>query len=380
MKRSQRRLVPCLFASIEAFIDSIVSLRRRSVKLQMRSQGGVVLVLDRRQVEELLDVRECIEAVQAAFRARGSGSGTASAVTGLAIADGKLHAKLATLDWARRYAVAKINANVPANPGTRGLPSIQGVVLLFDAVTGIPLAAMDSGYLTAVRTAAATAVAAKWLALPESSSLAVIGCGVQARPHVATLLNVLSLKNLHAFDVNRAAADSFCADMRSLYGIECRIEPSAREAVRAAQIVVTLTPSRQPLIGADDVDAGTFIAAVGADSEHKHEIGVDLLRSAAIVVDDLGQCATIGDLHHGIEAGVLSVGDVRASLDQIVTGRVRGRTTNDEIIVFDSTGVAIEDAAVAAIAYEKAQRNGKGVRLDIGGLPSSDQLSALSSS
>ena len=339
-----------------------------------------MLVLDQRQVRELLDVRECIAAVEAAFHARGAGAVAASAVAGVAIENGRLHAKLATLDRSRRYAVAKVNANVPTNPAKRGFPAIQGIVLLFDARTGIPLAAMDSAYLTAIRTAAATAVAAKWLALPDASSLAVIGCGVQARPHVTALLNVRPIRQLHAFDVNRAVADGFCADMQSAYGIECRTEPNAREAASLGQIVVTLTPSHDPLINAGDVPAGAFIAAVGADSEDKHEIGVDLLRSVAIVVDDLNQCATIGDLHHAIRAGVLTAADVRASLDQIVTGHVRGRTDDEEIIIFDSTGVAIQDAAAAAIVYEKAERSGMGVRVDIGGLPSSGQLSVLSSS
>lgn len=339
-----------------------------------------MLVLNRRHVQELLDVQECIAAVEAAFQARGSGSRGGSAVAGVALEDGKLHAKLATLDRSRRYAVAKVNANVPANPATRGLPAIQGVVLLFDERTGIPLAAMDSGYLTAIRTAAATAVAAKWLAVPEASSLAVIGCGVQARAHVATLLNVRPLKHLHAFDIDRAAADEFCADMESLYGIECRVEPNVRAAARVAQIVVTLTPSHTPILDAADVEAGAFIAAVGADSENKHEIGVDLLRSATVVVDDLDQCATIGDLHHAIQAGLLAATDVRASLDQIIAGQVRGRVDHEEIIVFDSTGVAIEDAAAAAIVYEKAEQSGMGVRVDLGGVPSSDQLSVLSSS
>ncbi|HJP59384.1 MAG TPA: ornithine cyclodeaminase family protein [Gemmatimonadaceae bacterium] len=339
-----------------------------------------MLVLGQRHAKEALNVEECIEAVEAAFHTRGFALLARSAVAGVALEDGKLHAKLATLDRARRYAVAKVNANVPGNPAMRGLPAIQGILLLFDASTGIPLAAMDSGYLTALRTAAATAVAAKWLALPKSSSVAVVGCGVQARAHVAALLKVRPLKRLHAFDADRAAADSFCADMESAYGIECRVEPSAREAVRAAQIVVTLTPSRTPIISAADVGLGTFVAAVGADSENKHEIGVDLLRSAVIVVDDLDQCATIGDLHHAIQAGALKLADVRASLDQIVTGHLRGRVDDKEVIVFDSTGVAIEDAAAAAIVYEKAELNGMGVRVDMGGLPRPAQLNALSSS
>jgi ornithine cyclodeaminase/alanine dehydrogenase-like protein (mu-crystallin family) len=338
-----------------------------------------MLVLDAQQVRQLLDMRDCIDAVEGAFRNRGLGSVARSAVVGVELPAGKLHAKLATLDLTRHYAVAKINANLPGNPAERGLPSIQGVALLFDADTGTPLAAMDSGPLTSIRTAAASAVAATWLALSNASTLAMIGCGIQARAHVLAISHVRAIRQLRVFDMNRAIAEQFCQEMTTIHGLDCQIAEDAPAAARSSQIVVTSTPSRRPILDDGDVDAGTFIAAVGADSEHKQEISVSLLRSSSVIVDDLDQCTRIGDLHHAIAAGTLTLSDVRASLDQIVSGQVRGRLDDSEIIVFDSTGVAIEDAAAAAIVYENAERLRVGVHVGIS-QPHSPPVSALSSS
>lgn len=317
-----------------------------------------MLILDAKGIERLLDMSSCIEAVEAAFHARGSGARAHSAVAGVVLEGGKLHAKLATLDLGRSYAVAKVNANLPGNPGRRGLPSIQGVVLLFDAETGTPLAALESGIITSMRTAAASAVAAKWLALSNASSVALIGCGVQARAHVAALRCVRPIEQLHAYDINRNAAEAFCAGMMERLGIRCQVAADARTAALNSHIVVTSTPSQHAILDHDDITPGTFIAAVGADNEDKQEIGSSLMRNAVVVVDDLDQCVRMGDLHHAVAAGVMTIADVRASLDQIVAGLVRGRLGNDEIIVFDSTGVAIEDAAAAVAVFEKGFRTG----------------------
>jgi len=327
-----------------------------------------MLVLTAQQVKRLLDMPSCIDAVEAAFRSRGLGHRAGSAVAGVPLEGGKLHAKLATLDGAHSYAVTKINANLPANPSRRGLPSIQGVVVLFDALTGTPLALMDSGIITAMRTAAASAVAAKWLALEHAYTLAIIGCGIQARAHVEALVHVRPIRRLRAYDLDSAATAAFCSEMRSAHGVDCASSATVHEATAGSAIVVTTTPSNQPIIDVDDVDRGTFIAAVGADSEDKQELSVELLRSAVVVVDDIEQCARIGDLHHAIDTGDMTISDVRASLDEVVSRRIAGRNDDSEIIIFDSTGVAIEDAAAAAIVYEKAQAAGVGTAINLGGL------------
>jgi ornithine cyclodeaminase/alanine dehydrogenase-like protein (mu-crystallin family) len=313
-----------------------------------------MLVLDADEVVRLLDMSTCIRAVEAAFRARGEGRAAPSATLSFPLHGGSLHVKVARLDLSRPYVVAKVNANFPRNPQERKLPTIQGALVLFDATCGTPLAVMDSAAITTLRTAATTAVAASHLAVVDASTVTFVGCGVQARAHLAALCQVRPLRRVFAIDIRPSAADEFCKFAIDEHGIECSISSSLRRATRASGIVVTCTPSDQPILGVDDVRGGTFVAAVGADNEHKQEIDPLLLRESVIVVDDLEQCARIGDLHHALAAGLVAKNDVRASLDQVIAGARPGRLTRDEIIVFDSTGLALEDVAAAAIVYDRS--------------------------
>jgi ornithine cyclodeaminase/alanine dehydrogenase-like protein (mu-crystallin family) len=264
------------------------------------------------------------------------------------------------LTLSRPYAAAKINANFPDNPARHDLPTIQGILILFDAALGTPLASMDSGLITAMRTAAATAVAAKYLAVPRASAATFIGCGIQARAHIEAIHHVRGIKRVVAFDLSRAAAEQFAEEARARFDVVAEVATDIREAAGASEIVVTSTPSRRALLNPGDLAAGTFVAAVGADNEGKQEIAADLLRQVVVVVDDLDQCSRIGDLHHALALGAMPPGHVRGSLDQIVAGLVPGRSSDDEIIVFDSTGVAIEDVAAAALVYERAEKAGAG--------------------
>ena len=156
-------------------------------------------------------------------------------------------------------------------------------------------------------------------------------------------------------------------DARAAHNFDCTLPTSLREATRESQIIVTTTPSERALLFRDDVAPGTFVAAVGADNEHKQELDPGLLAAAAVVVDDLLQCVHGGDLHHALAALVMQPSDVRGSLDQVVAGTCRGRLSDDEIIVFDSTGVAIEDVAAAALVFERAIAGGAGVDITLDG-------------
>jgi alanine dehydrogenase len=313
-----------------------------------------MLVLSGSEVARLLDMQSCIAAVEAAFRAPGEGKRASSAVTGLELNGGFLHAKLGALDRTRSYAVAKINANFPDNRARHSLPTIQGVLVLFDASCGTPLAVMDSGMVTALRTAATTAVAARHLAVRNAASATFIGCGVQARAHIDALYQIRTIERVIAFDIDRSAAERFADEARQDFDLTAYVATDIGDAARASEIVITCTPSRRALLDVGDVAAGTFIAAVGADNEHKQEISANLLRASVVVVDDLEQCSRIGDLHHALAAGFMRAEDVRASLDEVVAARVVGRANDQEIIIFDSTGVAIEDVAAAALVYERA--------------------------
>jgi alanine dehydrogenase len=324
-------------------------------------------LLTRSDVERLLDMRSCIDAVENAFRQKGEGRPSPGGILGVPVAGGGFHAKAAMLELSRPYFVVKINANFPENPTTRGLPTIQGVLVLFDASNGVPLAVMDSMAITALRTAAASAVAASFLARRDAGSATFIGCGVQARAHVAAISAVRKLERAFVFDLDGQKAATFASEMQALHPFEIQVASDLRRATKDSDIVVTTTSARKGFLGHEHLSSGAFVAAVGADNEHKQEIEVDLLRTSVIIPDDLEQCAAIGDLHHALEAGAMTRQDVRASLDQVVAGVNPGRISEDEIIIFDSTGLAIEDVAAASIVYERALAGSAGLAIDLGG-------------
>jgi ornithine cyclodeaminase/alanine dehydrogenase-like protein (mu-crystallin family) len=225
---------------------------------------------------------------------------------------------------------------------------------------------MDSMQITMLRTGAATAVAAKRLARPDSRVATVCGCGVQGGVQLDALALVLPLEKAWVFDTDATRARDFAAERSGASPF--RVEPAAdlAAAVRASDVVVTCTPSRSALIAADDVSPGTFLAAVGADSAGKQELDPRIFTRARIVVDSLDQCALIGDLHHAIAAGLVSRDDVHASIEEVVEGTKPGRTSADEVTVFDSTGTALEDVAAAAAVYEKALATGRGTPFSFG--------------
>ncbi|HVT38743.1 MAG TPA: hypothetical protein VHE78_06855, partial [Gemmatimonadaceae bacterium] len=191
--------------------------------------------------------------------------------------------------------------------------------------------------------------------------------GVQARAHIAAILAVRPLERAFVFDTDRSKSARFAGEMRAIHAMDVLAGNDLAEAASASEIVVTCTSATTPFLGRKHASPGAFIAAVGADNEHKSEIEVALLQASALVVDDLEQCATIGDLHHAIDARVLTRGDVRATLGEVITGQKRGRLNDDEIVVFDSTGVAIEDVAAAAVTYERAVSQGAGLEVRLSG-------------
>ena len=321
----------------------------------------VARLFTRSDVERLLDVATCIDAVEQAFRMRGQGHATPSGVLGVHVPGGGFHAKAAFLELSRPYVAVKVNANFPGNPAAHALPTIQGVLALFDARTGVPLALMDSMSITTLRTAAASAVAARYLSRPDSRTATFVGCGVQARAHVAAISAVRQLERVMLYDIDESRAQTLATELRARYPFSVSVAGDPGEATRASEIIVTSTSATHPFLGIEDLSPGSFVAAVGADSEHKQELDPALLAAHAVVVDDLEQCATIGDLHHALDTGVMTRDDVRASLAEVVAGTRVGRRDADEIVIFDSTGVAIEDVAAAVVVYESA------VRANVGG-------------
>ena len=322
------------------------------------------LLLTGRDVAALLTIEECIAAVERAFKLYGEGRTSPPGILGVHARDGGFHIKAGVLELTRPYFAAKVNANFPENVKRFGLPMIQGVVVLCDAENGYPLALMDSIEITIQRTGAATGVAAKHLARPDSNAATICGCGNQGRISLRALTKVLPIEKAWAYDCDQAQAQRFACELGAELRIDIAVVDDLQTAVRQSDVCVTCTPSKQPFLKEDFVAPGTFIAAIGADNPEKQELEPALLGRNKVVVDVLEQCATIGELHHALEAGLLTSEDVYAELGEVIAGVKSGRTSSDEIIIFDSTGMALQDVVTAAALYEKAVRAGAGTRID----------------
>ena len=321
------------------------------------------LVVGRHEISDLMAPGDWLGAVEAGFRAAAEGRAAAPPPMHIHGEGGAFHAKGASLRLDRYWAALKLNGNFPANPELRGLPTIQGALLLCDGETGSLLAVMDSIEITLRRTAAATALAARFLARPESSTLLVCGCGEQGAAQLAPLRAVLPLQRLLAWDKDQARARAFADAVADL---ETGVADDLAAAARQSDVIVTCTTARSPFLELDMVAAGTFVAAVGADSPDKNEIAPALMVRARIFADVLDQCAVMGDLHHALAAGGVTRGDVQAELADLVVGARPGRVSEAEITLFDSTGTALQDVAAAVRIYERAIAAGDGSTVELG--------------
>src|SRR5215471_3189869 len=247
----------------------------------MRPEG--TLVLKRSDIAGLLGLDECMAAVEQAFRLYAEGQTAPPGILGLPAGDGGFHIKAALLDTGRPYFAAKTNANFPANMKRFGLPLIQGVIVLCDGENGYPLALMDSMEITIIRTGAATGVAAKYLARPDSRVATICGCGNQGSISLKALARVRTLTHAYAWDIDREQARRYASDMSKELGIAVEVAQELGKAVGRSDICVTCTPSKNPFLECRYVTPGTFIAAVGSDGEGKQELDEELLSSNKVV-------------------------------------------------------------------------------------------------
>jgi len=319
------------------------------------------IILSRSDVASLLTLDECIDAVEEAFKLYAEGKVSPPGILGIHAHDGGFHIK-AGID--KNYFVAKTNANFPQNKKRNGLPTIQGVINVFDAENGRLLALMDSIELTIIRTGAATAVAAKYLAVSGAKIATICGCGEQGTISLKMLLKVRQLETIYAYDLDKSLAEKFAQELSEEFKISVVAVDDLGKAIRQSEICVTCTPSKQPFLKREYVAPGTFIAAVGSDSEEKQELEPAMLASCKLVVDLVEQCATIGELHHALDEGFVTRADVHAELGEIIAGKKTGRTSSEEVIIFDSTGMALQDIAAASIVYEKAVKDDKGTKVN----------------
>jgi len=235
-----------------------------------------------------------------------------------------------------------------------GLTNHQSATLLFDPDSGRASALVSANYLTGVRTGAASAIATKYLARPESRTLGIVGAGAQALHQVRATLAVRPIRRVVAWSRSPGRLDALRLGVEQL-GLAFDVAASCREVAEQADVLVTVTPSQQPLVEAAWVRPGTHISAMGADTRGKQELDPALVAGAAIFVDEAAQAVSIGECQHAVRAGLLSEAGFRASLGEVIAGLREGRRSAGEITLFDGTGVALQDLVVADLAVRLAR-------------------------
>jgi ectoine utilization protein EutC len=244
-----------------------------------------------------------------------------------------------------------------------GLPSLSGMMILFSAKTGVPEAVLlDNGYLTDVRTGAAGAVAAKWLAPEKVETAGVIGAGAQARYQMMALKQMRDYKKLMIYSLE--GVDKYVKEMSPLLDVEIVATNSPEVVVRNSQVVVTSTPTKKPYLRGEWLHPGMHITAMGADAEGKQELFPDALGAAQrLFCDRKSQCFRLGELHHGLEAGVITEDSPITELGEVTAGLRPGRGDPNEITICDLTGTGVQDTVIATLAYQAALERGLGVEI-----------------
>ncbi|HWF66485.1 MAG TPA: ornithine cyclodeaminase family protein [Acidobacteriaceae bacterium] len=334
------------------------------LELQIMKLAGT-LFIQRSEIESLLTFSDYVSIVENAFRDYAEGRTMRAGLMHVEAEGGEFHIKAGGLKGDPAYFGIKINGGFFQNSKRFGMPNIQGVILLSDGANGYPLCIMDSIEVTMKRTGAATAVAAKYLARPESSICTICGLGNQGRIQLKAIVSTLPIKTVYAWSPVPNEAVTFARYMSEELNIEVFPADDLEAASYGSDVIVTCTPSRKAFLMKGAVRPGTFIAAVGADSPDKQELDPELVMSSKIVGDIIDQIATVGETHHAIEMGLMPREAIHGEIGDIIAKRKVGRTSPEEVIIYDSTGTAVQDVAVAIAVYNSAQRKGIGVRIDL---------------
>ncbi|NMB84810.1 MAG: alanine dehydrogenase [Methanothrix sp.] len=323
-----------------------------------------VLWLAEEDVTSLLNMDDAIAAVEKAFADHGRCLTQMPPKSYLYFSkyDGDLRAMPAYLEGLEAAGVKIVNVHA-RNPEI-GLPTVMALLVLNSPKTGAPVSIMGATYLTSMRTGAAGAVAAKHLARPKSRVVGLVGAGVQARTQLLGLSKIFEIERVIVSDRSIDNAKSFVKYASKFLDCDYHLTTDAKDACDC-DILVTATPARRPVVKESWVKAGTHINAIGADAQGKQELQSSLTRKAKIVVDDIAQAAHSGEVNVPISEGALKPDDIFAQIGEIIVGKKPGRTSEEEITIFDSTGLGIQDVAVGSVVYEKALSSGMGVWLKL---------------
>jgi ornithine cyclodeaminase/alanine dehydrogenase len=327
----------------------------------------MVLVLTKEDLMKALTMKETIEAVERAFKEMAYKTAKLPLRTIIDVNEhkGTLFIMPAYLSSEDALSI-KIVSLFEENPRKYGLPTILAFVVLNDPKTGMPLALMEGGFITAMRTGAASGVATKYLARNDSKTVGVIGAGVQAKTQLLAMAEVRDLKKALIFDIQLKRSLNLAEEMSKKLGIDIFSVKKAREAVKGVDIVITATTAKEPVLNADWIEPGTHINAVGWMGSEARELDSKTIKKAKIVVDSKDAALSeSGDIIIPIREGVITEDTIYAELGELVIGKKEGRVSRDEVTLWKSVGLAIQDASTANLAYQKAKIMGLGTELKL---------------
>lgn len=314
------------------------------------------LLLNKEDVGRLIRMNEVIETVEEAYRAFNSNQVVQPPYTCMHLPPprGEIDFKLGYCKANEIISMKSSSGGFPNNPAEYGVPSGMGTILLFDARTGALICVMDGSLITGLRTGAAGAVSVKALARKNANIIASIGTGNQARMQIRAIREVMWIKEIHAWDHHPETLARYKADIESEFGIPVVAAASKQAAVEQADVLVTTTRGKGSVVEAAWVKPGTHIVAIGTDTYGKQEFEPEIFLGAKIVNDSISQCAEKGETWHPLNKNLITHADIHAELGEILLGTKAGRERDDEITIFDSTGMAIQDNTTAARIYRNA--------------------------
>ena len=323
------------------------------------------LLLKQSEIKELIEMKEVIESVETAYSVHATRKVQMPAKKYLFFKkyNGDLRIMPAFIKSMDEAGVKCVNVH-PDNPLKNNLPTVMGVIELFDPKSGFPLSVMDGTWITNMRTGAAAGVGTKYLARKDSSVLGIIGAGKQAFTQLMALREVMDIEHAKVYCRTCSSRENFAKMANERFGISIKAVATAEEAVKGADVVVTVTPANKPVLKTEWIEKGTHINAMGADAPGKQELESGILKKSKIFLDCWEQARHSGEINVPVDEGIITRDSITAKIGDVITGKAEGRVSDDDITIFDSTGLAVQDVVTAWKVYEKAVKIGVGTSIN----------------
>jgi ornithine cyclodeaminase/alanine dehydrogenase len=331
----------------------------RAATGNIRGDEMKTLLLKKEEVSRLIHMKEVIGTVEEAYKAFSGGQVIQPPYIGIDLPShrGEIDFKLGYNQGNEMISMKASSGGFTNNPEQYGVPNGMGSVLLFDGRSGALACVMDGSLLTGLRTGACGAVSVKWLARRNATKITSIGTGNQARMQIRAIREVMKIDEIHAWDKHPDTLAKYKADIESEFDIPVVMANSKREAVLQADILITTTRGTGSLVEAGWVKPGTHIVAIGTDQRGKQELDPEIFRGAKVVVDSIAQCVEKGETQHPVSQKIMTRDDIHAEIGEILLGKKPGRENDEEVTIFDSTGMAIQDNTTATRIYRNALEN-----------------------